>query len=428
MLSPEQGVFSKPDHISDTLELRRLHVPEGLHGELTLGPESPTDFYELYWQHLLQGTEWQHVWRFAIPLLCKRRLPPRLHRMRWRIAAFIAPVAVLVALAWQASTAEWLAAPAVLAVGAIVGRVVLQTWDFFGLRYVGDAARYLSPDPSNVEIRRTIRTAGLTLLRRLHADPLRRYERIVLVGHSLGSVIAYDMITWFWQEMHHRVVLPGREPAMDLTFPVESTDAADQHHDPLKELHAPDPPANAAFHAGQSRLWLKLTSPGSPRLPWKITDLITLGSPLTHADALLADDRDAFEIAVTQREFPRCPPTPDDDRDKKLLVRHVATPAGTQEIRILHHGAPFAVTRWTNLYFPGDVIGGPLRPLFGDGVKDVPLRSDNVERSVRSHTRYWSLDEPSVCGELRTALDLTGRSLMASARGDASATTGSPAP
>ena len=62
---------------------------------------------------------------------------------------------------------------------------------------------------------------------------------------------------------------------------------------------------------------------------------------------------------------------------------------------VLADAAPFAVTRWTNLYFPcraifrGDVVGGPLAPLFGAGVKDVAVAT--LQRhGFLSHTFYWS--------------------------------------
>jgi hypothetical protein len=61
-----------------------------------------------------------------------------------------------------------------------------------GLGYVGDAARYLSPAPANVAVRQAIRSAAIDLLEGLHDDPTwRRYHRVILVGHSLGSVIGY---------------------------------------------------------------------------------------------------------------------------------------------------------------------------------------------------------------------------------------------
>ena len=75
----------------------------------------------------------------------------------------------------------------VTAVGALVVGVV----DLVGLRFVGDAARYLSSSPSNIKMRQEIRSEGVQLLRKLHEQG---YGRIVVVGHSLGSVIAYDIL------------------------------------------------------------------------------------------------------------------------------------------------------------------------------------------------------------------------------------------
>src|SRR5436309_1336739 len=79
----------------------------------------------------------------------------------------------------------------------------------------------------------------------------------------------------------------------------------------------------------------------------------TLGSPLAHADVLLAKDSETFELGRHQREFPTCPPQQEDDRDRELLECVYYRGNQEVEVRILHHGAPFAVTRWTNLYFPG---------------------------------------------------------------------------
>jgi hypothetical protein len=44
---------------------------------------------------------------------------------------------------------------------------------------------------------------------------------------------------------------------------------------------------------------------------------------------------------------------------------------------MLHHAAPFAAVRWTNIYDPamvvffGDVICGPLRQIFGPAIVDI---------------------------------------------------------
>ena len=83
-------IFSKPDRISDTLELRRLNVLPGKYGkEFNLSEDSETDFYELYWQHLMQGTGWRPVLEWALywlfrPLNLNTRL-----RTLWGVVATI---------------------------------------------------------------------------------------------------------------------------------------------------------------------------------------------------------------------------------------------------------------------------------------------------------------------------------------------------
>ena len=61
--------------------------------------------------------------------------------------------------------------------------------------------------------------------------------------------------------------------------------------------------------------------------------------------------------------------------------------------------SPFAVTRWTNLWFPvtrgslrGDWFGGALRPTFGHGIRDVAVEGNAPERYARggAHTAYFA--------------------------------------
>ena len=161
------------------------------------------------------------------------------------------------------------------------------------------------------------------------------------------------------------------------------------------------------------------------RFPWRITDLVTLGSPLTYAEFLLAKNSKEFSEAKDQREFPTCPPRRNDERDDEkkhgehgLLKRVLPGKASERgQVSILHHGALFACTRWTNLYFPGDIIGGPLAfvphpcnpservELFGLGVRDVELQGRSAHRKV-SHVKYWAAAEESAVKDLRDALNL----------------------
>jgi len=347
--------YSKPDRISDTLELRRLTANKKYTGG------NPTDFYELYWQHLMTGTTFAHI----------------------------------------------------------------QAW------------------------------LWILLLRGLHLDPLRRYKRIIVVGHSLGSVIAYDVLTHLWQEMHSKVERssqrngkpeleeldypeseptpsPIGQPALDALTTLESMMHREPPADKSKQLEL-----NRQYRQHQRALWAEYKNFD---FPWRITDLVTLGSPLTYAEFLLANNLGEFSEAKDQREFPTCPPRPEDERDDKdkpgergYLKRVHAIRAtegkaiderrmdqsGRCLLRILHHGALFACTRWTNLYFPGDIIGGPLSFVgdpsspnlagrverFGLGVHDVRVDGSSANRLI-SHVKYWAEGEEQAVKALRAVLDL----------------------
>jgi hypothetical protein len=407
-----EHIFSKPDRISDTLELRRLNVlPRSYDGRFELKRE--TDFYEFYWQHLMQGTRWRPVLQWLLYFLFRPwKLNTRLHRIWiWAIIALIAVAPfVTTVVQWVASQAPELWTSNLIIVLGSLGLVLLwiavgQVTRFF-LGSLGDAVRYLNPDPPNVEARRAIRTAGLTLLRGLHEDPLRRYKRIILVGHSLGSVIAYDIITWFWQEQHHLVEL-GRasgERNILATHPIEPAHPPDEDKSPLKGLRDESIDLET-LRDRQLALWQEYRGKG---LPWLITDLITLGSPLAHADVLLADGRENLCIGKKQREFPTCPPAEEDERDCGLLWRTYDDAGRRREVRILHHGAPFAVTRWTNLFFPADVIGGPVSDVLGKGIKDVRLCPSRlgIAHTWLSHFHYWNIKQTLACEKLRAALCL----------------------
>jgi hypothetical protein len=160
---------------------------------------------------------------------------------------------------------------------------------------------------------------------------------------------------------------------------------------------------------------------------------------MAHASLLLGRSVNDFKQRMERREAPACPPTEDTQgygynaRQPLLLGQKPFTPY------YLHHAAAFAVTRWTNLYFPapfglfGDIVGGPVKPVMGNGVLDLPVTVGKCKgwlaRSWLSHTHYWSerggaqgylgalgKDEqaithgprPSATEALRWAIDLKG--------------------
>jgi hypothetical protein len=150
---------------------------------------------------------------------------------------------------------------------------------------------------------------------------------------------------------------------------------------------------------------------------WLVTDFVTLGSPLTHAQFLMCKGSSRDELAVDfarrveEREFPTCPP----HGEPRLLFSR-----SYNDVEF-HHGAVFALTRWTNLFFPlnqlfwGDAIGGPLAWLFGPFIEDQSVTVNQAHRDTFfSHTSYWDVSQsdswqaPCIV-ELEQAVNLTDK-------------------
>ena len=83
------------------------------------------------------------------------------------------------------------------AAAKILAAVVLAAW-FRGVLvdYVGDLAVYVSADKKSkgYEARAKILDESSEALKRLLGDKARNYNQVIVAGHSLGSVIAYDTI------------------------------------------------------------------------------------------------------------------------------------------------------------------------------------------------------------------------------------------
>jgi hypothetical protein len=162
---------------------------------------------------------------------------------------------------------------------------------------------------------------------------------------------------------------------------------------------------------------------------WRITDFVTVGAPLALADLLLTRPslssgfktsdgtrrRELFDGLLQRGVLVDCPPRSDS-------------------------GSPFAVTRWTNLWFPvargsrrGDWFAGALGPLFGTGIRDIAVTGNQPERLKRgsAHAEYFSHpdrgEEGDVAWHLRRTLGLSIADLDKAAtrterRGDAGRT------
>jgi hypothetical protein len=145
----------------------------------------------------------------------------------------------------------------------------------------------------------------------------------------------------------------------------------------------------------QFELWKGLREQGNP---WLVTDFISVGTPMYFADLLYTKSREHFDQLVRTAELPRCPPRHSNQSVEGPDIVGVAYGWNNQGRIVLSHGAPFAVVRWTNLFFPaekswyGDWFGGPLRPLFGRGILDHSIEGNLPGRRTPglAHARYFS--------------------------------------
>lgn len=406
--------WSKPDPMSELFELRKLTTPQ-------TRSIPPTDFYEYYWAFQAQGTKFTHVLAWARTLLLRRpaNVPRHLTPLWWTLWLLIVATAVFVSTPyWGQLFSLGTRAVAASRVLSAISSGALLVISGFILNYIGDAARYLNPSPANIDMRRRIRAEGVDLLRRLHESG--QYDRIVVVGHSLGSVIAYDILKNLWPHyntVHAKLAQVDQAAIHNLDAITARLTERPREEDLVRE-----------FRDNQVELWKEERRLGSP---WLVTDLITLGSPLAHAELLLARTKKELSERQNERELPTCPPILDEKSASFRLTNDL--PDGNKRtIFVLHHAALFGSTRWTNVYFPatggffGDLVGGPLREVFGRGIRDVAVKSAEwrgwLQHTPIIHTHYWNLrtapetksktKQAWAIDVLRQSLDLESRVLL----------------
>jgi hypothetical protein len=301
-------------------------------------------------------------------------------------------------------------------------------WVFFGWLftamvgpYLGDVVRYVRATPQTVGKRKEVRERGLALLRALHdqkgPDGEPYYRRIVIVGHSLGSIVAYDLLQLFWEEAGptHRwyAKTPNAAPWMPSAGTARAMAKANLH----VVAAANNQPFNAKVFATDQREFCEELGKDEPK--WRISDLITLGSPLSHSDFLVTDSKDQLEENFAERRFSTSPPRPDPVLPAKSMTYFEGNRGP-----FAHFASVFSAVRWTNIYdkhwFPllGDIVSGDCQPLFGEGIEDHRVKITRpiwipIAARFFTHTRYWSWHKsydpgapPQHIAILRSALDL----------------------
>jgi hypothetical protein len=456
VITPEGATFySKVDRLSESFEARRHLIPP----QPGLGTQ--TEIYEYHWSHLMQGNQLGDLF----PLLRRMLLPvpgwwgapltliavaAAFALLMSMMSLIVLPVAVQVLLGVLAVVGIWFVIRYVP-----VGLIVLWLLIWLGVGWVAwalvwgplkdvlsgvesdpirallgggvtavattylisrvmpkwltssfvDVVRYLDTSPRSYQIRKEIRAGIIDLLQALH--DYGRYERIVIMAHSLGSYIAYDAISYLWAgtaKLHEGPTLP-RDEAGGCAGGVKP--------DGLAELEAAASSLDGSdaavdrFQTAQRRLWAGIRAQGNP---WLITDFISFGSPMYFAHKLYTRDRAQFDGRVERDELTTCPPTNERRDCNNVNAQPRFFSWNNRGHRVLHDGAPFAVVRWTNFWYPavagffGDWFGGRLAPLFGSGIRDVPVTGNRPLRWTpgAAHAMYLGFPDDRTPGSFTT--------------------------
>jgi hypothetical protein len=428
-----EDIWFMPGQIAGSHELRRI-TTRWTNSRTAPDKKGPrVDFFEFYWADLAEGTTVHEVWDWLRTLLIRwpsqvpKGLMPTWLTL-WAAALLVGVLSLFAVLPWPGGWWHAILAGAAAAVASAMQYVISP--------YIGDVARYVRADPRNIAMRRAIRERGLKLLQDIHDS--REYERVIFVAHSLGTIVAYDVLCLFWATRRNSAVVSETEPEFDKLRALETAAhalAAASDADRESRL--------LAFREAQRTFRLSLRNGGedgtgrarASNEEWLISDLVTLGSPLTHAVFLLSRDPADLGDKIKRFLFPTCPPQFQlvqteqkkkiDDRPNPPAPDYVHGPDGglfsyfrapPPQTWSLHHAAPFAAVRWTNIYDPhrriyqGDVISGPVVPSFGRGIIDISLKALRGQSSQFSHTLYWDPTANDPRGlhieAMRNAIDL----------------------
>lgn len=395
------NVYAKPDEFSASYELRRITT----HTSAALGGRA--DFFEYYWANLMSGNRASSVVSWLVRLLVRGpgSVPPRLFS-HWLFGlavlaltlfgfAYLALLGAARQWGWAKQALDWLNAldlPFWLVPAAIFLAVVIRyLMPGVFAPVVGDAARYFTPAPDNIAARQTIREGGVDLLRRLHEDG--DYKRIILVAHSLGSAVGYDILTHLWARLDPEALGAAHASGGDTAKALGAVEAA---AGPLskKAIEGTSPAERArrrqVYRDAQRTYFERLALPrsggGAPL--WLVSDFVTFGSPLSKADVLVARQQSGLDRMIGDRESPTCPPEPDGPGSPAFSYARPGAPGP-----VPHHAAPFGPTVWTNVYFTnpaillGDVVGGETAPQLGHGIADVRIERG---KALFRHLDYWS--------------------------------------
>ncbi len=348
----DKEIYSSPERISGSFDHRKLI---GFH------EGKQYDCYEYYWAHLIKEPTASDTIFWLYNLIWKKEPSERLNEYLSIIRKISIGLPIFLCICFFFY--YWLFT-------YIIGSCpfwyhliyfFLSVIFFYILSYIfklltqsfGDVIRYTVPHPSNIEGRQKISNNAVEFLTSLHEKD---YARIVIVGHSLGSIIAYEMLYNTFGNLNK------------LFNNVEGLEKKD-----TEELL--EGSKEESFNKMQVLGW-----------KWKVTDFITCGSPLCHAEMILTKNKDLFKNKKELGEYPVSEPIKD---SSKLFYLNKKT-----KKYIPTHYSVFKYVEWNNIHFENDIIGGKLRALFGQDIHDhPPIKPKTFKRILESHTHYWNKNQ-----------------------------------
>ena len=256
------------------------------------------------------------------------------------------------------------------------------------------ARRYLSgargTDADGV-IGSAVRAAAADVLQALHAerDPatgLPRYDRVVVIGTGLGSVVGYAAVhdCWARRDPQADAATAQQAPVRELERIRRRLAVADTRlraeggREAPEGLQADVATLRAEYRRHQAALAALLRERAEqPERRWIVSDLVTMGSPLARHDVLVPRGSARSHREPCDRvhagELSACPP-----------------PAGWEAAGA---SGAFGPVRWTNLWFANDGLAGPVGGHLGSGVEDIDLggpRGLPALGIADRHARYWA--------------------------------------
>ncbi|MEO5594447.1 MAG: hypothetical protein ABIR15_09615 [Chitinophagaceae bacterium] len=398
-------LYSSPNRITDEKETRRLSFNSG-----------PYDFYEYYWAHYIEEPGIIEIAKWTFTLLFRKtpslRLKPYIGLVRLLIISILVGIAATAFLLYHFFKKDITNILSFTLFGTSVVVIIKLLWEILSgtvagkiNESLGDVIKYTVPSPKNIATREQIRKSGIELLKNLHEakteDGNFKYGKIIVVAHSLGTIVAYDILTSLFAQYHRKFSIIPQMPEI----PGIAGKSATVIQEKLEELRAlynnPDH-KEGQYQQLQAALfdeYRKLTN------EWRVSNFITMGSPLTHAAMILAPSANIFQRKKDQREFPVSPPQLDHEDDHFAFPATYPKANGEKvKVKNLHHAAHFAETQWTNIYFENDWIGGSLSNEFGNGILDMPVKASSkwvAALPLASHTKYWDVKHTASLNALK---------------------------